>query len=253
MSEPVSIQVNFGRPMPLFPLPQVVLLPQQVVPLHIFEPRYRQMVEHALDGAGQIAMAVYAGIPGRGGVGQAIRPAVCIAQIAQHERRDDGCYDIVVQGVCRAKIAAEAPAQPGVLYRSAMLEPVGLDHAIAGEDLDAMDDEARSVKPPPTSEELERARSVVREMLEDGPLSRLRAADPVLEYVGNGDLPTVAVMELVSFTLVSDQRVKYRLLAEGRAERRAGLILSELRHLSQLIDRAGAQHPEEWPKGCSWN
>jgi hypothetical protein len=60
MAEEMSIRVNFSRPLPLFPLPQVVMLPQQITPLHIFEPRYRQMVDRALDGAGQIAMAKYA-------------------------------------------------------------------------------------------------------------------------------------------------------------------------------------------------
>ena len=52
MSDETAIQVNFGRPMPVFPLDQVTLLPQQVLPLHIFEPRYRQMVTDALDGSG---------------------------------------------------------------------------------------------------------------------------------------------------------------------------------------------------------
>ena len=58
MPDEVSIRVNFNKPIPLFPLDSVVLLPQQVMPLHIFEPRYRQMVDEALDSVGQIAMAV---------------------------------------------------------------------------------------------------------------------------------------------------------------------------------------------------
>ena len=41
------ISVNFSKPMPLFPLPEVVLLPHAIQPLHIFEPRYRLMVEHS--------------------------------------------------------------------------------------------------------------------------------------------------------------------------------------------------------------
>ena len=48
-SDSVSVQVNFGRPIPLFPLHNVTLLPQQVVPLHIFEERYRQLVGRAVD------------------------------------------------------------------------------------------------------------------------------------------------------------------------------------------------------------
>ena len=110
MSEDNTVQVNFGKPIPLFPLDSAVLLPQQVLPLHIFEPRYRQMVERALDGAGQIAMAVFEGeswkqqYHGR----PALRPAVCIGQIVQHERLPDGRYNIILQGVCRARISKES-------------------------------------------------------------------------------------------------------------------------------------------------
>ena len=85
MPERETISVNFGRPVPVFPLDGVVLLPQQVLPLHIFEERYVQMVSRVLDGSGQIALAVfegddwkkdYDGVP-------PIRPYVCLGQIAQ--------------------------------------------------------------------------------------------------------------------------------------------------------------------------
>ena len=44
------------RVAPLFPLPNVFLFPGCVMPLHVFEPRYRQMVEDLLDGPGQVVM-----------------------------------------------------------------------------------------------------------------------------------------------------------------------------------------------------
>src|SRR5690349_21503961 len=129
MSEETSIQVDFGRPIPLFPLEAVTLLPQQLLPLHIFEERYRQMVDQALDGSGQLAMAVLKGeeqskdLHGR----PVIRPAVCIGQIVQHEKLFDGRYNLLIQGVCRARVVEEMPPEEGRLYRMAMLEPVGLD------------------------------------------------------------------------------------------------------------------------------
>ena len=46
------------RRIPLFPLPGVVLLPGALLPLHIFEPRYRAMVAEALAGDGTIGMAM---------------------------------------------------------------------------------------------------------------------------------------------------------------------------------------------------
>lgn len=257
MSEEHSIQVNFGKAMPLFPLDQATLLPQQVLPLHIFEPRYRQMVEHALDGAGQIAMAVYvpreeASTPA--GVRPALRPAVCVAQIGQHEKLPDGCYNILVQGVCRARIIRETPPDPSRLYRTAYLEPVGMG---LPDNLETMEAEETDLAAlglvEDRSPSLDAARTRIRELLDESPLAQMKHAGAVLEYVRNDELPTGAVLELVSFTLISDPGLRYALLAEPHAETRATLIITELVHLSNLLRRAEEQRAETWPKGCSWN
>lgn len=232
-----SIQVNFGKPIPLFPLDSVVLLPQQVLPLHVFEPRYRQMIERALDGAGQIAMAVFEGdrwkqeYHGR----PPLKAAVCLGQILQHEKLPDGRYNVLLQGVCRARIIAESPASEERLYREALLEPVGVSND---------DDE---------DEGLYGTRERLATLLSEGPLTKLAASEWVLERLKNEEIPTSALLELVSFTLLSDSRLRYRLLSEEDATERAAMIEKELLHLQRLIVRAEAQHPEEWPKGCSWN
>ena len=260
MSEDNSIQVNFGKPMPLFPLDSVTLLPQQLLPLHIFEDRYRQMVDQALDGAGQIAMAVFAGeqwkqnYHGR----PPIRPAVCIGQIVQHERLSDGRYNVLVQGVCRARVLVELPMEEGRLYRTAMLEPVGLDPTtMVVSEVEVDEDEEETpdlgLPPPPEPEPLVEVRQKICEMLEEGPLTQLVAAEPVLEFVRNEEVPTAPLLELVSFMLITDQGLRYKLLAEPSIQARAGLIVGELQHLSSLIRRAGDQRPQDWPKGMSWN
>ncbi len=238
-SDSVSVQVNFARPIPIFPLDNVVLLPQQVAPLHIFEERYRQLVGRVLDGAGQVAMAVFSGSEwkknyhGR----PRIRRAVCLGQIAQHERLPDDRYNILLQGVCRARIVKEIPAEEGTLYRQAILEPVGVGD----------DDEG----------ELSEVRGKLEEMLSDGPLARARIAEPLLEYIRNEEIPTAAILEIVSFTILGDtlgdSELRYRLLAEGKVAVRAALIENQLTSIGGLIKKALRQHPEEWPKGCSWN
>ena len=125
MSEEISIRVNFGNPMAMFPLDHVTLMPHAVLPLHIFEPRYRHMVSDALDGPGQIAMAVT--MPGEGGdpYRPTLRPAVCVGQIVQHHKLPDGRYNIALQGVCRARIMQELPDDEDVPYRRAYLQPLG--------------------------------------------------------------------------------------------------------------------------------
>lgn len=235
MSEAAPIQVNFGKPMPFFPLDAAALLPQQVLHLHIFEPRYRQMVERALDGAGQFAMAVFAGddwkknYHGR----PAVLPAVCVGQIVQHEKQADGCYNLLVQGVCRARIVKELPPHQGRLYREAILEPVGVE-------------ESEEVK-------LYGVRERFRELLTDGPLTRLSTAEIMVEKIDDEDIPTGVILDLVSFVLPTRREVRYRLLAEGDAGERAECVEREMRHLAHVLKVAQTQHPEEWPKGCSWN
>jgi Lon protease-like protein len=235
MADESSIQVNFGKPMPLFPLNSVVLLPQQVVPLHIHEPRYIQMVEQSLDGSGQVAMAVFEGeewkqhYHGR----PRLRPAVCVGQILRHEKLPEGKYNILLQGICRAKIVEEAEPCATRLFREALLEPVGVDD---GEEY-----------------KLYGVRERLTELLEDGPLSQLSHATWVVERIRDEEIPTGVILELVSFALPTRREMRYRLLAEADVAQRADLIEHELLGLHHMIRLATAQHPEQWPKGVSWN
>ena len=141
VTERETISVNFGRPVPIFPLDGVVLLPQQVLPLHIFEERYVQMVGRVLDGSGQIALAVFEGEDWKKDYNGTppIRPYVCLGQIAQHEPLPGDRYNILLQGVCRARVVDETPPDEDRLYREAMLEPVGIDPAtVDGSELEPM-------------------------------------------------------------------------------------------------------------------
>jgi hypothetical protein len=235
MTDETAIQVNFGRPMPVFPLDQVTLLPQQVLPLHIFEPRYRQMVTDALDASGQIAMAVFDGrdwkqqYHGR----PPIRPAVCIGHIAQHEKLADGRYNIILRGVCRARVIKELAPRDARLYREAMLEPIGLEQ-----------DET------PT---LRALRVSIERDLDAGSLARLADGATLLEYVRDDDIPTAALLELISFTLVKDREKRYRLLEEGDADARAELVRREIAEINRMIRLAVPQTGGEYPRGYSPN
>jgi len=232
-----SVRINFSTPVALFPL-EAVLLPQQPMPLHIFEPRYRQMIDNELDRAGQIAIAtVDRGAP-KGPTGDVgIRPVVCIGQIVSHERLPDGRFHVVLHGLCRAMIAEELPPEDGIMYRRATLEPLGNEGSEVADASDTM----------------ERLRCWVDDALEDGPLSRLRIAGQVLEYVRNDAIPTPVLLDVVGFTLVSGREPRYQMLSEPNPDTRTRLLHAELTRLSKTIRAAQGQHPEEWPKGLSWN
>ncbi len=232
-SDGQAISVNFAREIPVFALDAVVLLPQQVLPLHIFEPRYIQMVEHALDGSGQIAMAVVCDNVQDLSGDPLIKPAVCIGQIVQHESLPDGRFNVLIQGICRATIVEDHLPSGDRLYRQAILEPVGEPNQDAGH--------------------LHQLRHWIESELADGSLQNLTVAEHVIEYVRNEEVPNIAVLELISFALLSDHRLRYRLLAEGDVDRRAELIERELHSLADLIRMAEDQRAEEWPKGCAWN
>lgn len=107
---------------PVFPLPNVVLFPNVFLPLHIFEPRYRQMVEDALNGDRIIGMVLlrpgwerdYDGRPPVYRVG-------CAGVITHAERLADGRFNIVLRGMEKFRITGEDTTKA---YRVATVEPV---------------------------------------------------------------------------------------------------------------------------------
>ena len=106
---------------PIFPLAGAVLFPRAQLPLHIFEPRYRAMVRDALASDQRIAMVQPKDLgepPGLFEVG-------CIGRIVGSEELDDGRFNIVLEGVSRFRIAAEADVMTP--YRQVDADRSGFD------------------------------------------------------------------------------------------------------------------------------
>jgi Lon protease-like protein len=107
---------------PIFPLPNVVLFPNVFLPLHIFETRYRQMVDAALSGDRIIGMVLLR--PGWEGDYEGrppVYPIGCAGVITHAERLPDGRFNIVLRGMEKFRIASE---DTGQLYRVANVVPV---------------------------------------------------------------------------------------------------------------------------------
>lgn len=92
------------RELPIFPLPNAVLLPGGVLPLHIFEPRYREMTRDCLAGARTMAIALL-----RPHQGETIFPICGVGTIRCSEELPDGRYHIVLHGIARVKVDEELP------------------------------------------------------------------------------------------------------------------------------------------------
>jgi len=108
--------------LPLFPLPNVVLFPNVFLPLHIFEPRYREMVADAAASDRMIGMVLlkpgweheYEGRP-------SIYPIGCSGVMTHVDRLSDGRYNLVLRGLERFRIVEEDHDKS---YRRAAIEPL---------------------------------------------------------------------------------------------------------------------------------
>jgi Lon protease-like protein len=118
----MSEQAELPDSIRIFPLPNVVLFPHVELPLHIFEPRYREMVADAIASDRMIGLALlrpgwdrnYEGTP-------PVYPLGCSGVITHVEALADGRFNIVLRGLERFRIVEEDPTRS---YRRAIVEPV---------------------------------------------------------------------------------------------------------------------------------
>jgi hypothetical protein len=129
---------------PIFPLPTVVLFPSVFLPLHIFEPRYRQMVADALSGDRVIGMTLLTGAAAEEDARPAVYPIGCSGLITHVERMPDGRFNVILRGVEKFRILDEEPSAPGRLYRTVHVSPV--DESVSPADRDALAFERRRLE-----------------------------------------------------------------------------------------------------------
>ena len=195
---------------PLFPLPNVVLFPRAVLPLHIFEERYKEMTADALDGGRQVAMALlkpgwekdYYHRP-------AVEPVVCVGTILSHEQLPDGKYNFLLQGHTRARILGEVGGRP---YRVARLEPISDTNGL---EID-LEDERRRL-----------ARRFRASGLGETPVGRQ------FRQLPSGDARTSDIADLLAFNYLEEVWLKQSLLEEPDVRRR----------VRRLIEAVEAGHP----------
>jgi Lon protease-like protein len=192
MSEPSPL-ADFTGQARLFPLPNLVLFPHVMQPLHIFEPRYRQMTTDALEDDRLIAMVLptpgweqdYAAAP-------ALHSVACLGRIVTEQKLDDGRFNILLRGLARIRIVEEIGGT--TLYRQARAE------LIAETDVD--DEDAAS--------------SWRQKLIARAPAwfpHQGEVADQFAKLL-HGDLPLGALCDIMAFALPLDAEFKQTLLEE---------------------------------------
>ena len=206
---------DFSGRVRLFPLPNLVVFPHVMQPLHIFEPRYRAMLEEAIADDGLIGMVLLA--PGweRDYDGRPpLRAVGCLCRVATYHKTDEGSYNVLVLGVRRIVIEQELP--PDKTFRVAEVRLCEDDYP------DATADE----RPELQRRLLEAFKRVLPQIPE--------AAEQLDELLGN-QVPLGMLTDIVAYTLDIDLEFKERLLAETSVDRRAELLLEHMSHMRKAV------------------
>jgi Lon protease-like protein len=220
MTYDLTVPSSFDGSVRLFPLPNLVLFPQTIEPLHIFEPRYRQMTADALATDRLIAMVLLKSGPEVEKL-PALHSIGCLGKIVADQRLEDGRYNIVLHGFSRVRILREIDHSK--LYRSARVE---LLHDTGT----------------PT---LEQARGYRRE-LSQFVVPWLKAigmaSGPVAKLLKSG-LPLEELVDILAFTLGLKIEFKQELLEELDVGKRARRLLQHLQTEVPAKGPALSLHP----------
>jgi Lon protease-like protein len=211
-----AIPADFSGTARLFPLPNLVLFPQVVQVLHIFEPRYRQLMADALDGDRLITLVLlkpgweddYDNAP-------AIEPVACLGQVTWHEKLDDGRFNLRLRGVARLRILEEL--QSDRLYRVARAEVIAES---APTDLHTLKTLRSAL-----------ADVVLPQYTEEGPARRQ------LQGLFESEMPLGQLCDILGYALPLTPEVKQNLLAEAHSGRRAVALLEALRAAANRPNR----------------
>jgi len=195
---------------PLFPLPDTVLFPHTLLPLHVFEPRYKTLIADAIAGDKLLGVVQlrpgwhedYFGTP-------PIYKNLGVGRILEIDQFEDGRYDILLSGLYRTQIVDEITTEP---YRRAEVE--------------ILDD----IIPEGREREVEDIHSILLSIFE-----KLADALPegltILPGADVHTLPPGPLVDVMTGLLVDDAYERQSLLAEPDVSRRQQLLRVQIRNM----------------------
>lgn len=210
------VTVDFRRPYPVFPMADCVLMPQSVLPLHIFEPRYREMLSATIDSAGMLAMALFDGVVTQEDYqagAPPLRPVVCLGQVRDYQRLEDGRYIVLLQGLCRARILSELAHEPYRMVHVAPIDEIATDEG-----------SLRDYR--------QRIEALMRTQLLNSPNDGVR-----IDAVIGKDVSTAVMVDLAIATVCGDANQRYTMLAQRDVRRRAKWVVDRMQDIvGQRLD-----------------
>jgi ATP-dependent Lon protease len=214
----------------LFPLPNLVMFPHVVQALHIFEPRYQQLLEDALVGDSLIVMATsLADAPSECCCRPPISPFACLTRIVSTRSLADGRSDILVLGLRRVRITSELPlVRP---YREAELE--------------LLRESTQADGPCHAQLLIQELLSLTQQLFSQNP-----CVDPTLAKILDEQHSLSMITDLLGYSLPLHRDTKLAMLSETDVFKRAGLLLESL--AARGHDCGSAAH-EPFPPKFSWN
>jgi Lon protease-like protein len=193
----------------VFPLPNLVMFPHVMQAMHIFEPRYRAMLEEAVEDDRLIALGLlapgweqeYEGRP-------TLRSTACLCRVATHQRTPEGTYNVLLLGVRRLRLVRELP--PKKMFRvieSEILEDIVPVDAAVG-----------------TADRLQKELLAAFKRA----MPKIPDAYEQLDQLLGAQITLGMLADIVSYTIDLSLDWKLRLLAECDVFRRAELLLEAI-------------------------
>ena len=190
--------------LPLFPLPQVVLFPRSMVPLHVFEPRYQKMLADCMDSFGAMALALLRDLH-RSEIADIAGAGIVI----EHQPLPGGRSNILLRGQARVRLEELAFQAPYRRARAVILEDI--DTSVSNADLSGLASAATAFA------------------------GEVKKRDPGFAFHLQPNLPPGAVADACAHHLVIDIEAKQKALEELDVRNRVQLVTRELASQSAAL------------------
>lgn len=238
MGEVTQLPSDFDGRVRVFPLPNLVVFPHAMQPLHVFEPRYCEMLLESLASDRLIAMATLAT---KGGLAKtegplsppALEQYVCIGRVISHVTSEDETHNVLLLGAQRARLRHEL--ETGRAFRMAEVEVIP------------------DVYPPPGAPARQQLRRRVLNAFRDV-IPDAGEVHKNLHELMAGQMPLGPITDIIAYTMHFPSSIKLDLLGEGDVDQRAERLAETLERLAaEKEEVAGSSGGNPFPPPFSSN